>query len=372
MAEELTRRWRIVHSEVSLGWGGQEHRILAELTGFQKRGGEVRLLAPANSQIFRRSKMADIRCEPLAEARWQFPFAVLKVAAWLRRVRPDVVNTHSSRDGWLVGLAARLARVPLIVRTRHFDVPIPNPKVSRWVYTRLADHVLTTSTKVAAHFQELFGLPPDRISTIPTGIDLKLFSANGPTVELMPKERRRDRPLVGMISVLRLAKGHETLFQAARCLRDSAFPVHCIIVGDGPRTYLDQKVREMGLTDAVTFLGHRENIPAVLRAINVLAIPSLHEGIPQIGLQALATKTPVVASNVGGIPEIIREGETGRLVPPGDAVALARAIREALTDTAASAAMAERGRALVEREHSLDAMLDKLDVLYRRYLRSTA
>ncbi|MEK7678530.1 MAG: glycosyltransferase [Verrucomicrobiota bacterium] len=256
-------------------------------------------------------------------------------------------------------------RYPLLIRTRHFDVPIPHPRLSRFVYTKLADCVLTTSPRVAAHFQELFRLPADRVSTVPTGIDLALFSPDGPAAELMAKERRRNRPLVGMISVLRLAKGHEILFQAARILRDASFPIHCIIVGDGPRTYLDQKVGEFGLTEEVTFLGHREDIPAVLRALDVLAIASLHEGIPQVGLQALATKTPVVGSDVGGIPSIIRHGETGRLVPPGDPKALAQAIREALQGSSATRAMAERGRALVEAQHSLEHMLDRLEQIYR-------
>ncbi|MEK7678534.1 MAG: glycosyltransferase [Verrucomicrobiota bacterium] len=141
------RHWRIVHSEASLGWGGQEHRIMAELAGFQKRGCNVWLLAPARSEIFQRAKSAGVPSEPLAQERWMFPFAVLKTAAWLRWLRPRVVNTHSSRDGWLVGLAARFARVPLLVRTRHIDVDYPNPWVSRHAFTTFADHVLTTSDK---------------------------------------------------------------------------------------------------------------------------------------------------------------------------------------------------------------------------------
>ena len=100
----------------------------------------------------------------------------------------------------------------------------------------------------------------------------------------------------------------------------------------------------------------------------MLALPSLHEGIPQVGLQALATETPVVASDVGGIPSIIRPGETGRLVPPGDAAALAAALEETLRDTAATQSLARRGRALVEQHHSLEVMLDQLEAVYRQHL----
>jgi glycosyltransferase involved in cell wall biosynthesis len=122
------------------------------------------------------------------------------------------------------------------------------------------------------------------------------------------------------------------------------------------------------LTSRVLFLGPRDDVPAILRSLDVLAIPSLHEAIPQVGLQALATKTPVVASNVGGIPAIIRPGETGRLCKPGDAASLAAALREALTDTTTTQAMCERGRALVEREHTVEVMLDQIEAIYRRRL----
>jgi len=369
MTETPRRRWRIVHSEASLGWGGQERRILAELEGFRRRGSEVWLLAPPESEIFRRGRQAGIACEPLAVERWKFPFTALKTAAWLRRIRPHVVNPHSSRDGWLVGVAARLARVPFILRTRHFDVPISSRHVSGFVYSRLADHVITTSPKVTAHFRELFRLPESRVSTLATGVDTKQFSPVGAVAELVPAAQPKKLPLIGMISIIRLAKGHEVLLQAAQKLRAEGLPAHYVIVGEGP--YLDavrQKARELQLTDCVTFTGHREDIPAVLRGLAVLAMPSLHEGIPQVILQALATKTPVVGSNTGGIPEIIHHGETGRIFPAGDALALAAAIRDTLRETEATKKMTDAGRKLVEEKHSLEKMLETIDQLYRRHL----
>jgi glycosyltransferase involved in cell wall biosynthesis len=124
----------------------------------------------------------------------------------------------------------------------------------------------------------------------------------------------------------------------------------------------------LSLEPDVTFTGFREDIPEVLRALSVLAIPSKHEATPQAGLQALATQTPVVGSNVGGIPEIIRPGETGRLFPVGDAPALAAALRETLEDSATTRRYAEKGRALVASQFSVEVMLDKLEALYHHYL----
>ena len=341
---------------------------MSELLGFCARGHTVGVVAPERARLFAEAAKHDFPRTTLAENRWAFPFAVVSTARWLRQFRADVVNTHSSRDGWVVGLAARLARTPLVIRSRHFDVPVANPWLSRHVYATLADHLITTSPKVAADFRSLFHLSEDRVSAIPTGVDVGKFSTGGPkAVFEFPPEATG--PLVGIIGVIRYAKGHAVLFDAMKLLGERGLPVRCVVVGDSPnRAGLEQKVGELGLSKRVLFAGLRDDVPAILRALDVVAIPSLHEAIPQVGLQALATKTPVVASNVGGIPSIIRPGETGRLCVPGDAASLATALREALTDQAATQAMCERGRELVEREHTVEVMLDRLEDIYRRHL----
>lgn len=255
-----------------------------------------------------------------------------------------------------------------MIRSRHFDVPVSNPWLSRQVYATLADHLITTSPKVAGDFRTLFRLPEDRVTAIPTGVDTVKFSPVGPRAAFeFPPEARG--PLIGIIGVIRSAKGHMVLFEAIKQLTLHGLPLRCVVVGEGPyRVYAEQRMRELGLSGHVHFAGQRDDVPAILRALDVLAIPSLHEAIPQVGLQALATKTPVVASNVGGIPAIIRPGETGRLCLPGDAASLAAALREALTDTTTTQAMCERGRALVEREHTVEVMLDQIEAIYRRKL----
>jgi glycosyltransferase involved in cell wall biosynthesis len=364
------QRWRIVHTESSLGWGGQEHRILAELKGFKDRGARVGLVTSARAELSRRAAGLGFETLPVRFSRGLLLPNVLRLARWLRVERVQVVNPHSSRDAWVAGLAGRLAKVPLIVRTRHFDVPIPNPAVSRYVYKTLSDHILTTSPKVTEHLRQLFGLGEDRISTVPTGIDLRRFSPVGPRAELVGNGIGPGLPLVGMISVIRQAKGHETLLRALRLLADNGRPLRCVIVGDGPyRGNVEKMVGELGLAGAVTFAGHREDVPEILRVLTLLVIPSLHEGIPQIALQALATRTPVVGADVGGIPTIIRPNETGRLFPARDFVQLAAVLRQTLEDKVATARLVERGRAFVEAEHSLEQMLDKLEAIYCRHIR---
>jgi len=364
------RNWRMVHSEASLGWGGQEHRILAEMTGLRRRGSEVWLVAPANSQLYQRAEQAGV---PVLAQRFNqrllLSFYVLRLAWWLRRHRIEIVNPHSSRDGWMLTLAARIARVPLIIRSRHFDVPIPNKSLSRLMYKEWSHHILTTSPKITETLVSTFDLQPDEVTTLPTGVDLQRFRPDGPRATLPLPVLPAGTPLIGMITVIRHAKGTQILAAAAGLLREQGLRIHCVIVGDGPwRAHLEDAIQKLGVQDLFTLAGHREDVPDIMRALDLVAIPSFHEAIPQSGLQALATGVPVVASNVGGIPSIIKDGETGRLVPMQDPAALANAIRTTLEEREATQAMCAAGRQFIEREHSLENMLDRLEAIYHRHL----
>ncbi len=362
--------WRIVHSEASLGWGGQEHRILAELQGFQRRGSEVWLVAPEQSGVFKRAQMVGISVKAQRfDQRLLLPLHALRMACWLRQQRIQIVNTHSSRDGWMLTLASRMARVPLVIRSRHFDVPIPNKSLSRLVYKEWTHHVITTSSRITEKLLAAFQMTPGDVTTLPTGVDLDRFQPEGPRAELSLPPLPSGTPLIGMISVIRHAKGMQILAEAARLLRDEGRLVHCVIVGDGPwRSHLEAVVDQLGVKDLFSLLGHREDVPEIMRALDVVAIPSFHEAVPQSGLQALAIGMPVVASDVGGIPDIIQNGITGRLVPPKDAVALAQAIRETLDQREQTQAMTKAGLELIRREHSLERMLNRIEAIYRQHL----
>ncbi|MBL9178440.1 MAG: glycosyltransferase [Verrucomicrobiaceae bacterium] len=365
------RSWRIAHSEASLGWGGQEHRILAEIEGLRRRGSAVWLIAPEDAQLFQRAERAGVPvvAQPFHQ-RALLPLHALRLAWWLRRHRIEVVNPHSSRDGWLLTIAARIARVPLIIRSRHFDVPIPNKSLSRLMYKEWSHHIITTSPRITETLAATFDLNPAEITTLPTGVDLGRFKPEGPRASLPLPALPPGTPLIGMVTVLRFAKGTQVLAEAARILRDEqGLRVHCVIVGDGPhRPRLEATLAALGVEDQFTLCGHREDVPDIMRALDVVAIPSFHEAIPQSGLQALATGVPVVASDVGGIPSIIQHGQTGRLVPMQNAPALAAAIRETLEQKERTRAMCAAGRTLIESRHSLDVMLDGLEAIYRRHL----
>lgn len=368
MSEE--RKWRIAHSEFSLGWGGQEHRVIAELEGFKERGHDVWLIAPAKSQVFARAQAMGIPTREIPTGKLALIGSSVPLAHWLGQNQIDVLNTHSSKDGWFVALAGRMAGVPLVIRTRHIEVDYKTPWISRHAFTTLADHVLTTSDRIRDGLARKLGLPLLHLTTLPTGIDLNRFQRKGSQHEYLQKLGKK-RKLIGMISVLRSWKGHKHFIEAGIRMLEAGVKADFVITGEGPqRKNITRLISESGYPDQFHLLGHTEDVPGVLRSLDVLAIPSYqHEGVPQIGLQALACETPVVGSDIGGIPEIIRPGETGRIFPAQDIVALAEQLGATLKQKKETARMVANGRALVERQHSRGHMIDVLDGLYVRLIR---
>jgi len=360
---------RILHTEASRGWGGQEMRILAELSGMARRGHRLWLAAPAESPIGRAARAVDV---PLIPVPFRRPGGALADLLALRRAcrthAIQLVNTHSSWDSWLASAAARLARRGLgVVRTRHLSTPVAATSLSRLLYLRLADHVVTTGEAIREELIRRNGFPPGRISSVVTGIDPAALAQGRPAAAVRAEwGLPADRPVVGMLSTIRSWKGHLDLLAALALLRRSR-DVRALIVGDGPSAAVVRaRAGELRLEGAVVFTGQRRDVADLLGAMDVVAQPSYaNEGVPQAVLQAMALGRPVVGSALGGIPEVVREGETGLLVPPRDPERLAAALACVLDDPAAAAARAARAAALVRSRYTLEAMLDRMEEVYR-------
>jgi glycosyltransferase involved in cell wall biosynthesis len=333
------------------------------------RGHWVALAAHPESEIARRAREAGILFYPLRTHKALLPFEVTRLAAWMARRRVEVVNTHSSNDGWLAGPAARLALRPILIRSRHIEVDYPNRFWSGLAFRHLPDHVLTTSQRIANRLVEELGVRPSRVSCIPTGVDLAQYPPGAAGTLRRELGLAPETGLVGMISVLRSWKGHATLLEAAGQILEAARrPVHFVIAGDGPgQLEIESTLAQSRWRDNFTLLGHRNDVPNLLASLDVLALPShAHEGIPQIILQAQAAARAVVATTVGGIPEVVEDGVTGLLVPPRNPKALAEKIESLLADPDLRARLGQAARAKVEKEHSLDAMGDRLLELYEK------
>jgi glycosyltransferase involved in cell wall biosynthesis len=298
-----------------------------------------------------------IRMRGAADAR-----AFARLRRLLRERRAALVHTHSSIDSWLAGLAARSLRVP-VVRSRHVTIPIKNPLVYR-----LADRIVASGDRAAQLVRDA-GVPGERVVAISAGVDLERFHA-GVSGEGVRAELGLSGPLVGLVANLRGSKGHRFFLEAARAVLREAPATRFLVVGGGVGfDDIRRRIDEMGLAGEVRMLGFRRDIPEVMAALDVLALPSIKsEATSQVILQALAVGTPVVATTVGGSPEVIRDGVTGRLVPPADGRALARAILDLLRDPGRARAMAHAGQAEIRASQSIDAVMTRTTSLYRELL----
>jgi glycosyltransferase involved in cell wall biosynthesis len=274
----------------------------------------------------------------------------------------DLVHTHSSIDSWVAGLAARSLRLP-IVRSRHVTIPIRAPLVYR-----LADRIIASGERAGAAVSQA-GIAREKIVAIPPGVDLERFhpDVDGKTVR---DELGLRGPLVGLVANVRGSKGHRYLLEAAPAVLREFPDARFVIVGAGVGfDDVGRRVREMGLDREVRMLGFRRDIPEVMAALDVLVLPSIKsEATSQVILQALAVGTPVVATSIGGSPELIRDGHTGRLIPPANAPALAGAIADLLRDPHRAREMARAGQAFVRTTQSLDTVMARTVAVYEDLL----
>jgi glycosyltransferase involved in cell wall biosynthesis len=355
----------ILHTESSMGWGGQEIRIVQESLGMIKRGHHVVIAAPPESAIFRNAREADIKTVAAGFGK-KNPLSVLRMRTVIGDERPDILNTHSSSDSWVASLAARLSGVkPKIIRTRHLSTPISRTILSRFIYETVPDAVMTTGEEIRNIMMRVNGYDGSKIFSVPTGIDLERFDPS-----MVQPSISREGFAIGMVGVLRSWKGHNFFLASVPDILDKVPAAHFYIAGEGPqRENIVSIIRAMKLERHVTMLGHRDDIPQVLASMDIVVHPSYgHEGVPQIVLQAFAMQKPVVATNVGAIPEVVIDGQTGLLIEPQRPDLIALGVIRLFSDTELRNRLAYEARRLVLAGFSLGHMLDRIEAIYDRVL----
>jgi glycosyltransferase involved in cell wall biosynthesis len=359
--------FRILHTESSHGLGGQEYRVLSEAREMSSRGHQVVIAAPENSQLARLAKQEDIFCEaiPVGISGWGRLMPIfLKLIA---KHQIQIIHTHGSQDSWMAALAGRVSSCrPVIVRTRHKSTPVSDSLRHALLYRLLPHAVTTTGEAVRQQLIDQNHLDPDAVFSIPTGVDIQRFHPgvlNEETKQALGIQVAQ--LVVGTVSFLRPEKGLDVLIDAVSLLRKEFSRVCCLIVGAGQeRQKLLKQISQQQLEGTVVLAGFREDIPELLRIMDVFVLPSLEEGMPQSLLQALATERAVVASAIGGVPEIVQNGQTGFLVPPRDPSALAEKIGWLFRDPEQRKMLGQAGRRVIEQDYSMEAMLTKTEQLY--------
>jgi glycosyltransferase involved in cell wall biosynthesis len=294
----------------------------------------------------------------------------------LTQEHPAIVHTHRYKESILGGLASRAAGRPKLIKTVHglqerFSL-IKQIKSSaysalEYLITRLLfDRVICVSEEIR---RQLSGsVPADRLVRIRNGVDVEACVASRSRATVRSQLNLPEAtPVLGTVARLVPIKGIDLLLRAVVSLKTAIPDVRTVVVGDGPeRDRLERLAIELGLGDSVIFTGHRDDALDLIAAMDLFVLSSLSEGIPMAVLESMALGTPVVATRVGGVPEILSDGNTGVLVPAGDTKALAAALERMLVQREIAREMSDRARLAVAREHSAECMCREVAALYHQ------
>lgn len=367
---------RVIHLSKMTGAAGSEGHLLVLLPGLRAHGLDAHLwilVEPDNpvQDVANRAQALGIPVERIPIHGHLDPHLWGTLAQRFRAAQPDVVHTHLIHAD-LYGIpAARRARVPYVVSSRHnddaFRRKLPLRLLHRWLWHN-TDQGIAISEAIRQFSIDVEGAQPDKIQTVHYGLD--------PAQVIAPQNTRarlrdalglaHDTLLVGSVCRLIEQKGLVYGLRGFAQIASRVPDAHYVLAGDGDlRGELEAETQRLGLTDRVHFLGWRSDAYAVFAALDVFLAPSLWEGFGLVFLEAMALSLPVISTTVSAIPEVIVAGETGWLVPPRDADAIAAALREALTQPETRRARGNAGRQRLEQQFTVAAMVARTLDVYR-------
>jgi L-malate glycosyltransferase len=351
----------VAHLDTGRTWRGGQAQVLLLMRGLATRGHHSVLLAPGGPLLDRARALGfeTARWSPLGE--WDV-VAMLRAAALLRRLGPGIAHCHSAHAHTLGVPAARLARVPVTVVSRRVDFAVGGHPLSRLKYRLPVDRYLCVSRGVMEVLRRA-SIPSSRLALVPDGVELPAAGAVPvPAAAVDLRDLIGVAPgasVVGTVAALAPHKDHATLLRAAVAVIAQRPDVHFVWVGEGEcRAAIERQRAELGLESHVHLVGFRADALGLLAQFTIFALSSYLEGLCTSLLDAQSLGVPIVATAVGGVPDVVEDGATGRLVPERDPEALARAILEALDHPEASRQWVERARASVRR-FSVDRMVER-------------
>jgi glycosyltransferase involved in cell wall biosynthesis len=353
-------------------WRGGQNQVLLTAQGLSARGHRVVLVVHPDGEL-RKRLPSDMEVVPLAPRGEVDVPAAWRLSRVIRDLEPDVVHAHDPHGVAVAATALSIAspaRRPALVAARRVDFHIKSNSFSRWKY-RQVDRFVTASAAIRAMLIE-DGVPADRTTTVHEGIDVDRVVAVEPLNVREEYWFPAHSLIVGNIAALVPHKGQKYLIDAAALVVREVPEARFLVLGEGElRAALEHQVKHLHLAQHVIFAGFRTDVLAVLKGLDLFVMSSVTEGLGTSLLDAMAASRPIVATQAGGIPEVVVHGETGLLVPPRDADALAAAVRDMLRDETKRRRMAEAGFARVRERFSVDRMVEETLGVYAAVVGTT-
>lgn len=356
-----------LHVDTAQSWRGGQNQTLLTVLGMKAIGHRVALVAHPNSEL---RKRADDKVDliPLAASTEMNLLASWRLSRIISKLKPDVIHAH---DPHAVAVAALALSVyspsprPLLFASRRVDFHLKRNMFSLWKY-RQVDFFICVSDAIRTMLQ-MDGIDGERIKTIAEGIDVDHVTKSPPLSIHNELGLPEHTPVVGNIAALVPHKGQNYLIEAAKLVREEKLDVKFVIAGEGElRSELETKIRKYQLEEHVFLIGFRPNVLSLLKSFDIFVMSSVTEGLGTSLLDAMACNVAIVATRVGGIPEVIEDGRNGRLVPPCDPRALSETIIDLLQDEPQRRRLAREGTVLVRERFTAKRMVEQTLKTYER------
>ncbi len=375
-AEPRRRRGKILHVVCTLDLGGTETQMVQVVGKLDRIGYDVTVVCLHKGGPLRETlaeagiKVVDYTKPPGSLISLKGIVQILSFARFIRREEFDVVHANDLWANLIAVPAGRLAGVPMVISSQRdlahlwWYTPFRKKviqKIHKWAHC-----VIANSVAVRQMLQEEFHIPEEHVRVIHNGVDLTRFDgARDSRQKLFPDFDPQWKLIVTVANMHSAVKGHYELIEAARIVRDSIPEARFLLVGDGEeRLKLEEAVRSAGMQDRIVFLNSRSDVSEVLSCCDLFVLPSRAEGLPNALLEALAAGLPVIATAVGGVPDIIEDGVNGVLIPPQNPAALADALLRVLKNPRLSEKLGRGGRDRVRTNFSFDHTISELRRIY--------
>ena len=371
-------RLRVLHLMSCRGWSSDAYWAARAAVELERAGHDVTLCCRAGTEARVIERAREIGVGRIVTLGLKSGLRPRDDLADVRRLREwlphfDILHVHRGKEHWIAALANRLSKTPRpLFRTRHIVHAVRPHAANRWLYGTATNFVVTVTEAIRRQYLASGLLPPERVVTLPGGVDSGQFH---PGLDGGPLRGDfgipRGRLLVGLVSGLRVMKGHEVAVHAASLLAQDGVRPHFLFIGKGRR---EERIRELirgeGLEDQVTLVGFVPDVPRAMAALDIaLYVPLESDGMSRVVFECLALGRPLVASRVGVVPEILVDGRDALLVPAGDPEPLRAAIKRLVADPVLRTSLGLAGRRLVTVHYSGARVAARLANLYTAVVR---
>ena len=373
----MDKRRPIIWMIDSLGPGGAEQLMPSILKNLKRAGFNVRICAlqiragnPIASELERLGLPVDL--VPILNLRQ--PFNLFHILRYLRLHRPQLLHTQLEFADILGTVAAKILGIPSVSTVHTLDA-FPEKKSAwgrmklRWfLLGKYCNCVIAVSEKTRLHYLQSGRLHQDKVITLYNGVDISRFKNTDASQIAKTKQALRlplNSKVIITVAVLREPKGIQFMIEALPAILEQFPDVHYLIVGDGEYgAALSDLATVLDIKKHITFAGHRTDIPDLLACCDIFVLPTLKDALPTVLIEALAAERPIVASDVGGVPEIIENGVNGLLVAPGDPSKLANACLQLLKDNELISQIVMAGNKTVRQRFNIDSQIEQLSGMY--------